>query len=231
LRILALIPARGGSKRLPKKNVRPLGPHPLIVWSIEVAQDIPEICDILTSTDDPEIARIAERAGAWVPWLRPAELATDTAASFDVCVHAVDWYEGQKGSIDGVLLLQPTSPFRSRKSVLRGIDLFRNSQKRPVVGVSAARSHPLWCFRIVGDKLRPFIDGAGLNVRSQDLPPTYVINGAFYLVSPGNLRQLRSFFSDDMVPLVMADPEESLDIDSEWDWRMAEAALEMREGG
>ena len=196
-----------------------------------MAKDIPEICDILTSTDDAETARIAEHAGAWVPWLRPAELATDTAASPEVCVHALDWYEGQKGPVDGVLLLQPTSPFRSRQSVLRGIELYRNSQGRPVIGVSPACSHPLWCFRIVGERLQPFIDGAGLGVRSQDLPPAYVINGAFYLVSPGNLRQLRSFFSDDMVPLVMADPKESLDIDSEWDWRMAEAVLDMQEGG
>lgn len=231
MRILALILARGGSKRLPKKNVRQLGPHPLIVWSIDVVKGIPAICDILASTDDAEIARISERAGAWVPWLRPPELATDTASSLDACLHALDWYEAEKGSIDGVLLLQPTSPFRSRESVLRGIDLFRGSQRRSVVGVSPAHSHPLWCFRIVGDRLHPFIDGAGLNVRSQDLPPAYVINGAFYLVSPGNLRRLRSFFSDDMVPLVMQDPEESLDIDSECDWRMAEAVLDMREGG
>ncbi len=192
---------------------------------------IPEICDILVSTDDVEIARIAAAAGAMVPWLRPAELASDAASSLDACVHALDWYEGERGAVDGVLLLQPTSPFRRRTSVLRGIDLFRGSRLRSIVGVSPVKSHPLWCFRIVGDSLRPFIGEAGLNVRSQDLPAAYVINGAFYLSSPKALRDRRSFFSDDMVPLVMTEPEEAIDIDSEWDWKIAQAMLRVREGG
>jgi CMP-N,N'-diacetyllegionaminic acid synthase len=210
--------------------VRRLGTKPLIVWSLDVVIGIIEICDILVSTDDVEIARIAVAAGAMVPWLRPAELASDMATSLDACVHALDWYEKEKGSVDGVLLLQPTSPFRRRTSVLRGIDLFRDSRLFSVVGVSPAKSHPLWCFRIVDGTLRPFIGGAGLNARSQDLPPAYVINGAFYLSSPKALRDRHSFFSDDMVPLVMSEPEEAIDIDSEWDWKMAQAALSVLEG-
>jgi len=226
--ILALITARGGSKRLPGKNLRSLGGKPLIVWSIEVAKKIPAICDTLVSTDDSAIARVARNAGAYVPWLRPAELATDTASSVDVCLHALEWYEREKGKVDGLLLLQPTSPFRSCATVLRGIELFDKRGQRPVIGVSPARSHPLWCFELEGERMRPFLDPGASHSRSQDLPPAYAINGAFYLIAPEELRKRRSFYSDDMVPLVMEDPEESMDIDTEWDWRMAETILAMR---
>lgn len=225
MKILALITARGGSKRLPGKNIRPLGGTPLIVWSIKVAQGIPNICDILVSTDDTATAEIARSAGALVPWLRPLELATDTASSVDVCVHALDWYESVNGKLDGLLLLQPTSPFRSRNTVLRGMEIFREHQHRPVLGVSPAASHPMWCYQVDGEALRPFIDSGGLHLRSQDLPPAYAANGAFYLIAPEDLRRRRSFYSDDMVPLVIDEPSESLDIDTEWDWMIAEAAL------
>ena len=128
MRILAFITARGGSKRLPEKNIRPLGGKPLMMWSIDVARDIVDVCDILVSTDDSGIAKIARDGGALVPWLRPAELATDTATSVDVCLHAIDWYEAEKEEADGLMLLQPTSPFRSQETVLRGIELFRKNQ-------------------------------------------------------------------------------------------------------
>jgi CMP-N,N'-diacetyllegionaminic acid synthase len=225
LRILALIPARGGSKRLPGKNIRLLGGNPLIVWSINVAKAIPEICDILVSTDDSSIAEVAHHADALVPWLRPAELATDAASSVDVCLHALDWYEGKHGKVDGLLLLQPTSPFRSRDTVLRGIGVFCGNQRRSVLGVSPAVSHPMWCLHVNGETVRPFIEGGDLNSRSQDLPPAYVLNGAFYLISPEELRKRRSFYSDGMIPLMINEPEESLDIDTEWDWKMAEAVV------
>jgi CMP-N,N'-diacetyllegionaminic acid synthase len=223
-----LILARGGSKRVPGKNIRMLGGNPLIVWSIDAAMGIPEIAHILVSTDDAEIADVARNAGALVPWLRPAELATDTASSLDASIHALDWYEAQYGGVDGLLLLQPTSPFRGRESIVRAIELFRANDMSPVVGVSPAQSHPLWCFRIHGDRLRPYIDGADLQLRSQDLPPAYVLNGALYLVAPNGLRQQRSFFSDDMVPLVMSKAAEGIDIDTEWDWKLAQMMLGTR---
>lgn len=222
MKILVLITARGGSKRLPGKNVRSLGGKPLIVWSIDVVKGLPDICDILVSTDDPAIAEVARNAGAHVPWLRPAEFATDTASSVDVALHALDWYETENGSVDGLMLLQPTSPFRTRKTVSRGIDLFRQYDHRPVIGVSPAASHPMWCFKVEGAAMRPFIDGGGLHLRSQDLPLAYVVNGAFYLIAPHDLRQHQSFFTDATTPLIVERPKEAIDIDTEWDWRMAE---------
>jgi CMP-N,N'-diacetyllegionaminic acid synthase len=225
LKILAVVLARGGSKRLPGKNMRMLGSKPLLLWSIEAAKGIAEIVDILVSTDEPAIAEAARGAGALVPWLRPAELATDTASSLDASIHALDWYEREKRAVDGILLLQPTSPFRSRHSVLRGIDLFRTHACKPVVGVSPAESHPFWCFKVDGFGMQPYVEGAALHTRSQDLPAAYVINGAFYLTSPTRLRAARSFFADDMVPLVMDRPEESIDIDTELDWNAAQLWL------
>jgi CMP-N,N'-diacetyllegionaminic acid synthase len=227
MRILALVVARGGSKRVPRKNIRPLGGSPLIEWSINIAKDVPEICDILVSTDDKEIAQVARNKGAMVPWLRPAELATDTASSVDVCLHALKWYEDENGNVDGLMLLQPTSPFRSRGTVLRGIETFCSHQCHAVIGVSKAESHPLWCFKIEGEALQPFIESDGLRMRSQDLPLAYEVNGAFYLISPEDLREQRSFYGRDAVPLVIDAPEESIDIDTDWDWKIAEAIIKI----
>ncbi len=225
MKILALIPARGGSKRLPGKNIRLLGGKPLIVWSIDAAKGIPEICDILVSTDDPVIAAICSDAGAYVPWLRPSELATDTASSVDVALHALDWYEAEKGAVDGLLLLQPTSPFRTKKTVARGIELFSNNAHQSVLGVSPTHAHPMWTLKIEGDYLVPFMKEHGLQTRSQDLPSAFVVNGSFYLTSPAELRACGSFVGAKTVPLLIESSQEALDIDTEWDWAVANAAL------
>lgn len=226
MKVLAVVTARGGSKRLPGKNIKLLGGRPLITWSIDIAKDIPNICDILVSTDDKCIADIALDAGAYVPWLRPAELATDTAASADVCIHALDWYEEQHGPVDGLLLLQPTSPFRSRDTLISGMDCYIRHQFRTIVGVSPARSHPYWCYRIENDAMHPFM---GKHLRSQDLPPAYVTNGSFYLISPHNLRTERSFYGANVVPLIMDAEKEALDIDTEWDWKVATSLIALDE--
>jgi N-acylneuraminate cytidylyltransferase len=225
MKILALIPARGGSKRLPGKNIRLLGGKPLIAWSIDVAKNIPEICDILVSTDDTTIADIAQNKEALVPWLRPSELATDTASSVDVVIHALDWYEGEYGVVDGLLLLQPTSPFRSRETLVQAIRLFDENLGKSVISVSPASCHPLWCFEIQDQFLSPFVGQGGMNLRSQDLPPAYVVNGSLYLVNPKILRSQHSLFGVSMLPLLVDRPEQAIDIDTEWDWKIAEAAL------
>jgi CMP-N,N'-diacetyllegionaminic acid synthase len=222
VRILALIPARGGSKRLPGKNVRLLGGKPLIAWTIEAARGLPEICDRLVSTDDGSIASEARNVGALVPWLRPKELATDSATLVDVSIHALDWYENERGTVDGLLLLQPTSPFRTAETIRKGIELFESNERWPVLGVSPAQAHPLWTFRLEGGKLVPFIDNQEFGGQSQDLPTAYVLNGTFYLIAPDELRRQRSFFTINAIPLLVESPKEILDIDTEWDWKMAE---------
>lgn len=226
MRILALITARGGSKRLPGKNIRTLGGKPLIVWTIDVAKDVPEICDILVSTDSPTIAAICTEAGAYVPWLRPEVLATDTSSSVDVALHALDWYEFEKGIVDGLLLLQPTSPFRTKKTVRRGIELFRENAQQPVLGVSPTHDHPMWTLKEDGEYLVPFMQEHGFGTRSQDLPPAFIVNGSFYLISSLELRARRSFLGEKTTPLFIETPQEALDIDTEWDFRIAELAAE-----
>lgn len=222
MRILALVPARGGSKRLPGKNIRLLAGKPLLAWTLEAARGLDFVCDLLLSTDDTDIAAVGREWGALVPWLRPEALATDTASSLDMALHALDWYEQETGPVDGLLLLQPTSPFRNRETLARGIRLFADHGGQAVVGVSPAHPHPWWCFGLENGVLTPFVKDADLDARSQDLPPAYAVNGAFYLVSPATLRQSRSFTPPGSLPLIMVSRREVLDIDDAEDWAMAE---------
>lgn len=222
MRILALITARAGSKRLPGKNIRILGGKPLINWSINAAKNIPEICDILVSTDDIEIAEIAKKEGAYVPWLRPNDLATDHSSLVDVALQALDWYESKKEIIDGLLLLQPTSPFRSHASIQKGIELFIKHNYQTVIGVTPTHAHPMWTFKQKGNYLVPYIDGLGFKTRSQDLPLAYLVSGSFYLISPKELRTQNSFVTPKIIPLLIESPQEALDIDTEWDFKLAE---------
>lgn len=226
MKILAVILARGGSKRLPNKNILPLGGKPLIKWSIRTAQEFPELCDVLVSTDDKVIAELAKKAGALVPWLRPVELASDTATSVDAVLHALDWYESEREKLDGLLLLQPTSPFRSHETVQQGIELFSKGGGRSVVGVTPASLHPMWALKIIDGALKPWLNEDGLHLRSQDLPPAYVVTGSFYLATPQDLRLHRTFLTPNVRPLVIEEVRETIDIDTAEDFAFAEAVLE-----
>ena len=157
-------------------------------------------------------ALICKEAGAYVPWLRPAELATDTASPVDAALHTLDWYEAEKGNVDGILLLQPTSPFRTRATVQQGIELFGKHGHQPVLGVSPTHAHPMWTLKMEGDYLVPFVQEHS----------AYVVNGSFYLISPTELRACRSFVGPKTIPLLIESPQEAIDIDTEWDFKMAE---------
>lgn len=225
-RLLAIIPARGGSKRLPRKNVLPLGGKPLIAWTIDAARESGCFVDVLVSTDDAEIAEAARAHGALVPWLRPAEFATDTARSIDVVLHALDWYERECGAVAGMMLLQPTSPFRTAATIRDAATRFHVlGADAPVVGVSPAENHPAWTFSVEGSRMQPFCGWDSLKLRSQDLPPAYTLNGAIYVSTPARLRATQSFYAEDMHALVMPDRAESQDIDTAEDWARAERLL------
>lgn len=223
-RLLALVPARGGSKRLPRKNVLPLGGRPLIRWSIDAARDSGVCVDVLVSTDDEEIAQTARAAGAMVPWLRPAELATDTAGSAGVIAHALAWYEQTHGAVDAVLLLQPTSPFRSAAAIRGAVRTYADqtgTTRHPVVSVSPAASHPAWTFAWQDGELRPSLGWEPLALRSQDLTPAYALNGALYVIPAEDARTARPIVRPGVLPFVMTDARESLDIDTADDWALA----------
>jgi len=160
-----------------------------------------------------------------VPWLRPDALAADTSSSVDVALHALNWYEQEVGLVDGLLLLQPTSPYRTRDTIQRGIDLFRENDSETVLGVSPASIHPMWTLKVSGNYLVPFMDEPGFDFRSQELPPAYMVNGSFYLIRPSQLREQRSFVTDKAIPLFITSEKEMLDIDTEMDWLVAEALV------
>lgn len=223
-RLLGVVPARGGSKRLPRKNVLPLGGKPLIAWTIDAARASGVLTDVLVSTDDEEIAAAAREAGALVPWLRPNHLATDTATSAEVLRHALAWYEAERGEVDGVMLLQPTSPFRSAASIRAAASLFETqSGGAAVVSVSPAAQHPMWCFTLEAGELRPLHGWEALQQRSQDLPPAFALNGAIYLVPPQDVRSGAPLLQPGMRALVMSSAEEALDIDTEADFEAGRA--------
>lgn len=231
MNILALIPARGGSKRLPGKNIKTLGGMPLIAWSIKTAIESECCVDVLVSTDDPAIADISKSYGAAVPWLRPSELASDTATSVDVAIHALDAYEAEQGPVDGLLLLQPTSPFRSVLSIRQALAIFRESGGlRPVVSITHAQSHPAWCFRLTEDRMTPFLGWEALDGRSQDLEPAWALNGSIYVISPSQLRDQRTFLTRNVRPYAMHDFAEAIDVDTPADFALCEALLSASQG-
>lgn len=225
MKLLALVPARGGSKRVPNKNIRELGGKPLIQWTIDVAFCLPEIADVLVSTDSMAIAKIAENAGALVPWLRPTELATDTATSAAVVLHALRWYERINGPVDAVLLLQPTSPFRTVDSISNAIRIFSSQATEnlyPVISVSPAIQHPAWSFYMQNEEMCPVLGWSSVSQRSQDLAPAYVLNGAIYVIPAKDVHQGLPIVRQGFLPFEMSDRGESLDIDTHEDWNYAE---------
>lgn len=227
LRLLAVIPARGGSKRLPGKNILPLGGIPLIQWTINAGRDSGLCVDVLVSTDDRVIADIAKGGGATVPWLRPAHLATDTSDSASVIGHALAWYEDQHGLVDAVMLLQPTSPFRSVGSIMAAVALYRRQNDaviQPVVSVSPAAAHPAWTFTLDGPDraMTPVMGWGPLKQRSQDLVPAYSLNGALYIIPAEDIRSGLPIIRNGVIPFIMTDTKECLDIDTAEDWQIAE---------
>lgn len=227
MKIFTLIPARGGSKRLPGKNIKPLNGIPLIAWTIRAAQESGVCTAIEVSTDDSQIAAVATEYGAEVPGLRPAELATDTATSVDVALYALDQYERRNGPVDALMLLQPTSPFRSAETIREGARLFEAYKgERPVISFSPAASHPAWCFKVSdGGSTVPFLGWENLNKRSQDLESAWMLNGAFYMINPSRIRKEKKFLCPDLLPLLVTDFRESLDIDTPQDWKLAKTFM------
>lgn len=227
--VLALIPARGGSKRLPGKNLLPLAGRPLIAWSIEDARAVPGIDDVLVSTDDAAIAEAARQHGASVPWLRPAELASDQASSNDVVLHALAQCALAGHAYDIVLLLQPTSPFRDLAKIREALAQCVRHGGEPVVAMAPARSHPAWCFHVREDgTMQPVLDGAGVHRRSQDLAPAFEISGNLYAMGVSQFQAARSFFTPRTRALVIDDPMQAVDIDDDFDWLVAQAVATQR---
>lgn len=222
---LAIIPARGGSKGLPGKNIRELGGKPLIAYSIEAALQAGNIDRVIVSTDDEKIAEVALKFGAEVPFLRPDYLSTDTAGTIDVVLHALEYFEAGGISFDNVILLQPTSPLRSSKDIKKALALFDNNKCDSVISVCEAMVHPLLLRRIgQNGLLQDFIEQRDKHVRRQDMEKVYQLNGAIYITKVGSLERNHSFYGERNIPYVMSE-ESSMDIDEELDLQVAELIL------
>lgn len=223
---LVIIPARAGSKRILNKNTKLLGGLPLINWTINTVKSLNLCADFLVSTDDEKIAQIAINNGLMLPWLRPKNISDDSTSMFEVLVHAIDWYEENICKIYSVILLQPTSPFRSTKDILTGIQLFKKHNSQTVISVTKSSIHPSWQFKIERNYLVPYINFSDLNKRSQDLKDVYNVNGSFYMFTPKYLKKNKSLYSEKVIPLIIKDQFRAIDIDDEWDWFLAERILE-----
>jgi CMP-N,N'-diacetyllegionaminic acid synthase len=224
-KILGWIPARSNSKGVPGKNKRVLGNQPLIVHAILAAQQAACLDRIVVSTDDPEIARLALGAGAEVPWMRPAALSTDQSPVIESAVYDLDRFRAEQNyCADAVLLLQPTSPFRTPQTIRAVVEMFVQSGGESVVSVSTSREHPHWSKRIAEDGcLEAFLPDMPSTARRQELTPAYCLNGVLYLASVETILSKHSFYSPRTRALVISSEKEALDIDTPFDWLVAEA--------
>lgn len=223
---LIIIPARGGSKGIPHKNIKSLNGKPLICYSIDVARQYTSDENICLTTDDAEIIAVAETYGLKVPFVRPAELATDTASSNDVLVHALNFYENQGRQVDGIILLQPTSPFRKVSFIKEAVELY-NTDLDMVVSVKESASNPYYnCFE---EDKEGFLSISKPSThpltRRQDAPKVWEYNGSIYVINPISLKDkgMQHFTKVRKYPMSEL---YSVDIDNPFDWKIAELLLQ-----
>ena len=226
---MGVILARGGSRSLPRKNIRCLGGKPLIAHTIEAAQNARQLDRLIVSTDSPEIAEVARGLGAEVPFMRPPELARDGTLSIHSLRHALQWVQAnEEWTPEYVLLLQPTSPFRTPADIDQSIELAREKDADSVVSFTQARQHPYWMKRLTDDGL--LVDFLSqepdptYSVR-QNLPQVYYPVGSIFVIKPGVLLKQDSFYTDETYAYLVPG-ERAMDIDTDLDFRMAEFLLE-----
>lgn len=222
MKCLAIIPARGGSKGVPRKNLRPLAGRPLIAHSIRLARACPSIERVLVSTDDAEIARVAREHGAEVPGLRPVELAGDDVPLLPV-VQEMARRADPTGACPGVVVLQPTNPFRARDEVERAVaELRAHPDCEAVLSVSPARQHPYRMRRLVDGVPVPLLEGEGQAGQRQQLPTVYYFDGAIVAARREALLRQTTFWGERLRAVVVSE-RAGIDLDDELDFLYAEA--------
>ena len=225
MKILYLIPARAGSKGLPGKNTKMLGDKPLIAYSINFAiNNVKEGDEICISTNDERVLDLATKLGLEVPFVRPEELASDTAKSYDVIMHAINYYENNNKHFDLVLLLQPTSPFRSQEDFKKLIESYEDHIEM-VVSVKESKENPY--FTLFEENEHGFLDKSkkGDFHRRQDSPQVFAFNGSMYLMKVSALKD-KSISEFKRIKKIIMPEERSIDIDTLADWALAEFYLE-----
>ena len=221
--VVAVIPARSGSKGLPHKNIKIMNGKPLMVWSIEQAIECEYIDDVIVSTDSKEYAQIAKESGALVPFLRPGILANDTATSFDVINHAINYLKENGRNYDILILLEPTSPLRNQRDIQNSLEAIFNKEHMSVVSVCEVKSsHPKFMFRRTKNKqLSPYIENNNIALRRQEVEQLYYLDGNIYASWVDNYINKKTFCSSSAT--FITTPElRSFEIDDENDFNLVE---------
>ena len=223
---LAIIPARGASKGLPGKNILPLAGIPLIAHTIKAAQESNSVNRIIVSTDDDDIAQVAQDAGAEVPFTRPAHLSDDNASGIDTCLHALQYVNEELNyHPERLLYLQPTSPLRTSADIDAAVQLLKDKKADSVVGLKSVTEYPQWMQTIDNEKrINPRFPNLETANTRQNLQETYILNGAIYLSTTKALKQYQSFYGGDTRGYLMP-ADRSIDIDNLQDFLTVEALI------
>ncbi|TFH42200.1 MAG: acylneuraminate cytidylyltransferase family protein [ANME-2 cluster archaeon] len=221
-KIHAIIPARGGSKGIAGKNIKPLNGKPLICHTIEETLKSKYIDRAFVSTDDLSIAKTSKNCGAEIIE-RPDELARDESPTIDAIFHAIDTIK-DASEHDVIILLQPTSPLRNFVDIDTALETFMKNDCDSLISMCKVEHSPYWCFKYDDEKLKPLFGDEYLKMRRQDLPCIYRPNGAIYITAVKSLYKNNGFYCDKIVPYIMP-PERSIDIDDEIDFRLAELLI------
>ena len=223
--ILAIIPARGGSKGVPRKNIKDLCGKPLIQYTIEAAKKSKYIDRIIVSSDDSEILNTVKNVGIDVPFIRPNEISKDDTPSMDVIMHCLEWLRRNENYIPKyICLLQCTSPFRDEKHIDEAIEKMISENGSSIVSVCESEVSPYWMKKIENGKLIDFINNNEAYSRRQELPKVYQLNGAIYISEINNLLENKKWYTDNTLGYVM-DSASSLDIDTSMDFKIAEVIM------
>ncbi|AKB29022.1 Legionaminic acid cytidylyltransferase [Methanosarcina siciliae T4/M] len=224
-KIISIIPARGGSKGIPQKNIRLLAGRPLIAYTIDCALNSKYINRVVVSTDDEGIATISEKYGVEVV-KRPESLAQDNSPTIDAVLHVLEFLEIQNEKHIIIVLLQPTSPLRNSQDIDNAIELFFKNTCDSVISVCESEHPPFWTYKIDDQYLKPILGDNYSKMRRQDLPKSYILNGAIYISTVEIIQECRSFNSHKVSPYIMPSIR-SVDIDDELDFIVAEYIFKM----
>jgi len=223
-KILGIIPARGGSKRIKRKNIKLLAGKPLIAYTIEAALKSRYLSKIVVTTEDERIIKIVKKYNVEII-KRPQRLATDTTSMSVVITHVIDYLEDyQNYSPDILVLLQPTSPLRTSVDIDKAIELFLRGRCDSVISVSELQSPSYWCFKKGKDYLKPLFGWKYFKKRKQDLPKSYLPNGAIFITELKLFRKNKSFYSEKILPYIMS-LERSVDIDTPIDFKLVKLII------
>ena len=234
LRVVGLVPARGGSKRIPGKNVRPLRGHPLIAYTISAALRSGVFSDVVVSTEDEEVAAVARRYGASVPFLRPAELAGDRSPDIEWVRHALDGLRQSGRRVDAFAILRPTSPLRPAASIAAAVSaLTSDPQADSLRAVERVREHPgkMWVLEPSGERMAPLLDDGGVDppwhsTPYQALPPVYVQNASLEVAWTRTVDDLGTIAGRVVRPWV-TEAYDGFDLNAETDWLLLERVLDL----